>query len=296
MTEAWLAWDALRIDAPDGAELLSAEPFAAQREHVVLVGEVSAWFRLALGRARLARGAAWCLGRPLSEAVTGGWLGVALDRPGFDPSATVLDLLSLGARLAGHRPRAARQVAEAALAELGLARWRGQRLGAAGLSEHRALAALQASLPTPEGGPLALAVEAPFEGLGPEEAERHAALLMSLSRGRRLLWSCARPPTSGAPRALYERAQDVCWVREGTLSVTPPSAQLTRWRATVLERGAALERWLREAGQAVRLHRAPESPNGPAVLELYLPSGARPALLFEGSVATRAPIVELTAS
>lgn len=255
--------------ALSGVPLLAATPDGAATE-ATLPGEV-----------RLVGGELLLLGKDLAEQPAG---FAPLDPP-VPRTMTALAYVEWAARLAGVKPRAARELAMGALQRVGLQTLAARPAAGLGLAERRALQLAKAIVHDPP----AIVAEGPLDRLEGAAAAFVTGALAAATEGRRALLS-ARGVEPGTPEGTIARAAsqllflgDGGVVAEGPPETFAPGKRV--YRLTVATQAEALRAALAARGLTLEA--------GPIHFTLALPAGATTAPLVEAASEARAAIVEM---
>ena len=258
--------------ALSGVPLLAATPDGAATEttETTLPGEV-----------RLVGGELLLLGKDLAEQPAG---FAPLDPP-VPRTMTALTYVEWAARLAGVKPRAARELAMGALHRVGLQTLAARPAAGMGLAERRALQLAKAIVHDPP----AIVAEGPLDRLEGAAAAFVTGALAAATEGRRALLS-ARSVEPGTPEGTIARAaSQLLFVGEnGVVAEGPPEAFASGkrvYRLTVATQAEALRDALAARGLTLEA--------GPIHFTLALPAGTSTIALVEAASEARAAIVEM---
>jgi ABC-2 type transport system ATP-binding protein len=197
-----------------------------------------------------------------------------------------LEYVAWAARLAGARPRAAREMAAAAMRRLGLENAAFRPAAVLGIAERRALQLAKAIVHDPP----ALIAEAPLDRLEGTEAAFVTGALAAATEGRRALLSARRLDPATIEGTIARTASHLVFlgergvVAEGTPAELLGGARI--YRLTVTDNAAALR--LSLATRGLTLER------GPLHFTVALPDGVTAATIVEAASEARAPVVELS--
>ncbi len=259
--------------ALSGVPLLAAAPDHAANE-ATLAGEV----RIVGGEVRL-------LGLDVTDQGHLAAAGFAPLDPPVPKAMAALAYVEWAARLAGVKPRAARDLAAGALLRVGLQTLAARPAATLGLAERRALQLAKAIVHDPP----AIVAEAPLDRLEGAGAAFVLGALAAATEGRRALLS-ARGVEPGTPEGTIARAAShLLFLGEnGVLAEGPPESFASGarvYRLTVATNAEALRASLAARGLALDA--------GPLHFTIALPAGTTTAPLIEAASEARAAVVEM---
>lgn len=303
--------------APSGAPLLEAVDarisiddvvaidrlsLATRGDRVFLAGDVEALFAALTGVSRAARSRDAAIDDMPGEArVTAGSLRIAgsdvakgahfrvmgaapLDPP-LPPAWTAEDYVAASARLAGASPRAARDLASASLAKVGLVRARARALRTLSLPERRAVVLAHAAVMSPP----VLVVEAPLSGLEGPAASFVLTALAGVTSGRGAIVSGAHADPRSPEGSLSRSATYVAVLVGGKVALEGPPGELFSgamiYGLTVRSNEGALREELAARGIELR--------GGPLRFSVSLPEGATTREILAAARASKAALTEL---
>ena len=294
MTEPLFECDRARIDV-GGRPVVEGLSLATKSERVALVGDVAFVFRLLSGEAALSSGSVRLMGVDAREAVITARVGLALFDPPMPDDWTALDYLTTSAALLGHSRTDAARSARRALDELAIESLARRRLGTLDAPSRRAVLFAHATL----GGPQALALERPFEGLPPPSLPWARRLIETLATERRLLISVSSVPPVGDERHLIESAGEVVVFHGGSLVAQGPFEDVfkagRRYAVTGARRAGELVQALERAGMVVADTGGREQPSAldSRRLVVLLPAGESPARIVAAADELGVALLEL---
>ncbi|WP_437633931.1 ABC transporter ATP-binding protein [Sorangium sp. So ce854] len=237
------------------------------------------------GEARVVAGHLLVAGRDVARSAHRAATGAAPLDPPLPLAWTVDAYVTWGARLAGASPRAAAEMAPAALARVGLAAAGKRTLQSLALPERRALVLAQAIATAPA----VLIAEDPLAGLDDGAAAFVLAALAGATEGRGALLTTARLDVEGPRGALVRGATDVLVLAGGELAFSGTFAEIAAggrvYALTVRSNADLLREELGARGIALR--------GGPARFTAVLPEGATTRDIVLAATRCRAAIVEL---
>jgi ABC-2 type transport system ATP-binding protein len=212
-------------------------------------------------------------------------IGAAPLDPPLPPSWTSWEYVSWSARLAGSGTRGARDLAESALARVGVGASMRKPLAMVPLPERRAVVLAQAIVTSPS----VLVAEAPLSGLEGAAAAFVMQAIAAASAGRGALLSASRLDPGSAEGTLARSATYVVVLAGGTLALAGPPAEVfsgaTHYALTVKAKGPELRAELASRGIDLR--------GGPLRFSAALPVGFSTRELVVAARAVDASIVEL---
>lgn len=285
----------------DGTQVgpLDAE---AVGEHLGLVGDFSACFRLLEGRAELLSGSAEVAGVPLREALARGVVGFAPLDPPLPVQLTALAYLEESARLLGRGRAFAQQRARDTVKKFELEHLTRRSLGTLRVAEKRVLVLASAAL----GAPPVLCCEAPLDRLDDVAAAYVESALERARSGRLSIVSVLSLEPLGRERALLERSDRLLSLDNGEIEAGAPhqldAAPATELVLTVSAKGDAFAEALSALGLrptrlgAVDALLALAAPGLHTSFERFLVELPNPELrqqILAASLATGAPLVEM---
>ncbi|XYH97296.1 ABC transporter ATP-binding protein [Sorangium sp. So ce1128] len=237
------------------------------------------------GEARVVAGRLAVAGRDVGRSAHRAASGAAPLDPPLPLAWTVDAYVAWGARLSGASPRAAAEMAPAALARVGLAAAGKRALRTLALPERRALVLAQAVVTAPA----ALIVEDPLVGLDDGAAGFVLAALAGATEGRGAVLTTARLDAEGPRGVLARGATDVLVLTGGELAFSGTFAEVAAggrlYALTVRSNAELLREELASRGIALR--------GGPARFSAALPEGTTTRDVVLAATRCRAAIVEL---
>lgn len=289
--------------AVDGVTALDRLTLETRGDHVLLAGDTRALFAAITGvpladpaaepgeegelpgEAYVVAGTLALAGRSVGERAHLAAMGAAPHDPPLPPRWTAEEYVTWSAQVAGTPKGTARELAQAALARLGLGALRRKRADALARHERRALV-LAAAVVT---GPEVLVAEAPLAGLEGAAAAFVMHALWCASEGRRVLMSATRLDGASAEGSLARGASHLVVLAGGEVAVEGPPGELfaTARVLSVTVRGDA------EALRAELAARGIELRGGPVRFSASLPAGVTPREVLAAAVTVRAAVVEL---
>ncbi|WP_438016792.1 ABC transporter ATP-binding protein [Sorangium sp. So ce315] len=263
---------------------LTGVPFSSVRARppAVAAGDAA---DAAPGEARVVAGRLAVAGRDVARSAHRAATGAAPLDPPLPLAWTADAYVAWGARLAGASPRAAAEMAPAALARVGLAAAGKRTLQSLALPERRALVLAQAIATAPA----VLIAEDPLAGLDDGAAAFVLAALAGATEGRGALLTTARLDVEGPRGVLARGATDVLVLAGGELAFSGTFAEVAAggrvYALTVRSNAELLREELGARGIALR--------GGPARFAAVLPEGATTRDIVLAATRCRAAIVEL---
>ncbi|WP_437755242.1 ABC transporter ATP-binding protein [Sorangium sp. So ce1389] len=237
------------------------------------------------GEARVVAGRLAVAGHDVGRSAHRAASGAAPLDPPLPLAWTVDAYVAWGARLSGASPRAAAEMAPAALARVGLAAAGKRALRTLALPERRALVLAQAIATAPA----ALIVEDPLVGLDDGAAGFVLAALAGATEGRGAVLTTARLDAEGPRGVLARGATDVLVLTGGELAFSGTFAEVAAggrlYALTVRSHAELLREELAARGITLR--------GGPARFSAALPEGATTRDIVLAATRCRAAIVEL---
>lgn len=204
--------------------------------------------------------------------------GAAPLDPPLPPRWTVAEYVGWSARLAGRPRRAARVLAEAALARMALAASARRKLATLGRVERRALVLAAATALDPP----VVVIEDPFDGLDPVEAPLMLGGVGRAVEGRAAVISLGRLRLEHPAGELAKAATDVCVFRDGALVLHADVAACLGegrvYELTLGKNAAALESAARDKGWSLQ--------GGPVHYSLRMPKDLGPSAVLRAAAAS----------
>lgn len=205
--------------------------------------------------------------------------------PPVPRTMTALAYVAWAARLAGARPRAAPEMASAALRRVGLESAASRPAAALGLAERRALQLAKAIVHAPP----VLVAEAPLDRLEGAAASFVAGALSAATEGRRALLSARRIDPATPEGALARAASHLVLIGESGVLAEGSPAELAGsariYRLTVASNAEALQLALATRGLVLS--------RGPVHFTVALPEGTTTAAVLAAASEARAAVVEM---
>ena len=286
--------------AIDGVTAIERLTLESRGDHVAIAGEPRALMAAITGvpladpsaqdgdppgEALVVAGSLSIAGHDVAERAHLATIGAAPLDPPLPPAFTAIEYVAWSARLAGSPPRAARDLAEAALARIALADARKKKLNALSWPERRALSLAQAIVM----GPDVLVAESPLASLEGAAAAYVMRALLAASEGRRAIVSIARLDEGSAEGALARGASHLVVLAGGEVAVEGAPADLFAASKIV----SLLVRTHVEPLRAELAARGIELHGGPARFSARLPAGATPRDILVAASAARSAVLEL---
>lgn len=237
------------------------------------------------GEASVVAGSLRLAGHEVAEGAHVAEMGAAPLDPPLPPGFSAEDYVRWGARLGGARAREARDLARAALAQVGLGAVGSRAALALPLPERRALVLAQAVVLSPE----VLVAEAPLEGLEGPAAAFVLQAIAAASKGRRALLSAARLDPGSAEGALARDASQLIVIAGGAVALSGTPSELFAGATIVSLRVTRNAEALREAlaGRGLDLR------GGPQRYSVALPAGTGTRAILLAAQAAEAAVIEL---
>lgn len=297
--------DELRV-AVDDVVVLDRASFTTRGDRVLVLGEAAPLLAAIMGTTLGARGARSAGSRDVSSAagecrVVAGRLrcagldvargehlariGAAPLDPPLPPRFTALEYVTWSARLTGASASAARALATAALAKVGLESARDTSIARLPLVGRRGLVLAHAIVTDPA----VLVADAPLEGLEPGAAALVTRALAAATTGRGAIVGVPRLDPASPVGALAAQATDVLLVSGGQLVLHASGAELggaaRLYAVTVRTNAEPLRGELAARGIELR--------GGPERFSAALPEGAGAPEILAAAAAARAAVVEV---
>ena len=238
------------------------------------------------GEARVVAGTLTLAGRDVASGAHRALCGAAPLDPPLPPSWTAEAYVAWSARLGGAPARAARDLASAALARVGLAASRARVVQALALPERRALV-LAGALAL---SPALVIIEDPLSGLEGASASFVLSAVTAATEGRRALVSAARLDLGGPAAALARGATHVLVLSVGEVAFDGALGDLAAGSRVYALAVHANTGPLRDelAARGIALH------GGPVRFSATLPPGATTRDVLLAAARARAPLIELS--
>lgn len=287
--------------AVDGVTAIDRLTLETRGDHVLCAGDTRALFaaitgvpladpaaegdEALAGEAYVVAGALALAGRSVVDRAHVASMGAAPLDPPLPPRWTAEAYVAWGARLAGASAGTARELAQAALARVGLAGARRKALPSLALPERRALVLAQAIVTSPE----VLVAEAPLSKLEGAAASFVTAALMAALEGRRALLSASRLDGASPEGALARGASHLVVLAGGEIAVEGPPGELFAAAKVV----SLTVRSNVEPLRAELSARGIDLRGGPVRFAATLPPGATARHILAAAAAARAAVVEM---
>jgi ABC-2 type transport system ATP-binding protein len=237
------------------------------------------------GECRVVAGALRVAGLDVAKDEHVGAVGSAPLDPPLPGELTALEYVAWSGRLAGMGKGAARSLAQASLAKVGLEASRETRIQRLAAPARRALLLAQAMVASPR----VLVADAPFEGLEAEGAAYVVRALAAATEGRGAIVALPRLDPATPSGALAAQATDVVVLAGGQLVLHASGAELGPiaglYALTVRTNAEALKAELSARGIELR--------GGPERFSAQVPPGAGPSDLLAAAAKARAAVVEI---
>lgn len=239
----------------------------------------------ATGECRVVAGRLRCAGLDVGRGEHAVTVGAAPLDPPLPPRFTALEYVTWSARLTGVPASAARALATAALAKVGLEPARDTSIARLPLAARRGLVLAHAIV----ANPAVLVADAPLEGLEPAAAALVARALAAATNGRGTILGVSRLDPASPAGALAAEATDVLVLSGGQLVLHASGAELGAaarlFALTVRTNAEPLRSELAARGIDLR--------GGPERFSASLPEGAGASEILAAAAAARAAVVEV---
>lgn len=237
------------------------------------------------GEARVTAGSLRVAGRDVGTGLHLRNVGSAPLDPPLPAAWTAEEYVVASARLAGASPSAARDLASAALAKVGLIRARSRALRTLGLAERRAVVLAHAVVMSPE----VLIAESPLSGLEGPGVELALAAIAGVTEGRRAILSGSKLDPRAPESALARGASYVVVLIGGEVALEGHPGELfsgaSIYGLTVRSNAEPFRDELASRGIELR--------GGPQRFSAALPEGATTREIIAAASKAKAALIEL---